>query len=332
MLSVIWQATDFREHDWVCELFGSHIGEHVYDGKHTLVRDNCILVDKFIHQQPATYYAQFAERKNVFLFHMSDEQFHGGWENYRFFNGVFRNYWSSVFTPSLVVLPLGYSNGTSGQGSVKLASNRKYTWSFIGETRRASRPEMVDALAPIENGFCHATDAGAVPLPPAEYREVMTESVFAPCPMGRLNLECFRLYEALECGAIPIVERRPFFDYFTGLLGPNPLPAIKHWSDAQRLIQRIGQHPQDLDGLQHEIRLWWSERKLAYRQEISGYLQTRGQRKPSGEAFTRWPYQVPLWQMFELTRHQSSRALVRRVGVQSRRGMNRVLKTRQAGL
>lgn len=323
MFTAVWQAFDFRELDWICELFGSQISNHVYDGKHEVVQDNCILFDKFIHTRDRAYYAKFAERSRVFLFHLSDEQFHGGYEVYRFFNGVFRNYWSSVFTDSTLILPLGYSNGLSRPATITPASSRRYTWSFAGETGRASRPEMVSALAGIGPNLCHATDRGAPPLSPDEYRTLMLESVFAPSPMGRINLECFRLYEALELGCIPIVEKRMTLDYFQNLLGSNPLLTVGNWSEARDRVETLLGDRTRLDALQQEIMSWWQAKKQTLRGQITAVLSKAPTRKGSSPA-TRAAYRLPLWQPWELARHHSTRALARRFKVQFQRALGRV--------
>jgi hypothetical protein len=320
MLTALWQATNFRERDWISELFGSHIQQHVFDGNHSIVMDNCILFDKFIHRRPAHYYEQFRERQNVFLFHLSDEQYHGGYEVYGNFNGVFRNYWSSVFDSSIKTLPLGYSNGVSRGSSGKPASSRKYTWSFAGETRRASRPEMVSALRRTGVNLCHSTDErGAKPLPVNAYRSVMEDTTFAPSPMGRINLECFRLYEALECGCIPIVEKRSSLDYFTSLLGPNPLISVKSWSEVPEIINRLSASADQLDVMQSDVYSWWQSKKETLKGEVSHVLASNQSLRVSSMPRTRAQYRLPLWQPLELRRHQSTMSLFRRARIQLER-------------
>jgi hypothetical protein len=323
VLTALWQAEDFREHEWVCELFGDHIDRHVYDGHNTLVLDNCILFDKFIHRKPAEYYQQFSTRTNVFLFHMSDEQYHGGYDVYRHFNGVFRNYWSGIFQDPVTILPLGYSNGVSPGLSFRPASTRKYAWSFAGETRRASRPEMVNALKDIGAQRCHSTDSGSPDhLTPSAYRAVLEDSVFAPSPMGRLNLECFRLYEALECGCIPIVEKRASLDYFTSLLGPHPLISIRQWSQASTLIKEWSGDPERLDAVQSEISSWWQAKKQSLKGEISAMLCGQGATGRVASP-TRLSYKFPFWQLQELSRHQSAMGFARRLKIQMQRAASR---------
>lgn len=322
MFKAVWQAFDFREREWICEIFGSQISSHLYDGNHEVVEDHCILFDKFIHTRNRSYYEKFADRSRVFLFHLSDEQYHGGYEVYGWFDGVFRNYWSSIFTDSILIVPLGYSNGLAKPATVKPASARRYAWSFAGETGRASRPEMVSALSGIGPNICHATDQGAPPLSPEDYRKLMLDTVFAPSPMGRINLECFRLYEALELGCIPIVEKRLTLDYFRSLLGSNPLPAYRSWSEAKDEVQRLSGDPVRLDALQEEIMSWWQTKKRSVKQQISTMLSKSPARKANWQA-TRTAYRMPMWQDLELARHHSAQALARRMKVQLQRALQK---------
>jgi hypothetical protein len=321
MLTAIWQAPNFRERDWIEELFGAHINNHVWDGKQRVIMDNCILVDQFIHRKPAAYYEQFRAKNNVYLLHLSDEQYHGGYEVYKNFTGVFRNYWSTVFNPeSVFILPLGYSNGIKERQETKRTSERKYVWSFAGDTERGSRPEMLSALESIRPHFSRSTDRSqSAPLTPEEYQHVLEDTIFAPCPMGRINLECFRLYEALECGAIPIVERRFGLDYFSSLLGRHPFLTVRKWSELKDILVLFVNDPHRLAEKQSEVGSWWKAHKASIKRNINNFFETRSDGRHATETPIRWSYHLPLWQPLELCRHHSAAALLRRFEVQARR-------------
>ncbi|HEY0786650.1 MAG TPA: hypothetical protein VGD62_12330 [Acidobacteriaceae bacterium] len=320
MLTAIWQSHDNRENDWIAELFGDHIQEHVYDCSHALVMDNCIVLDKFIHKNPPAYYQQFRDRTNVFLFHLSDEHYHGGYQAYQYFNGVFRTCWSSIFKPSVMQLPLGYSNGVKLDHPPKLSSERTHLWSFVGETERATRPEMIKALASVRPHLNHSTDQGpSTVLSPSAYKTILEETVFAPSPMGRLNMECFRTYEALECGSIPIVEKRATLDFYKGLLGPNPLLTVRRWSHAPALMRELTQSPAALNALQAEIASWWKATKLRLAGEVSAVIESRAHSPKSAAPSTRAYYRLPLWQQVHLARHHSATALARRARLEALR-------------
>ncbi len=321
MLTAIWQDRDFKENEWIDELFGHYISTHVQDCDHKITMDNCLVIDKFIHKKPISYYQKFRDRNNVYLLHLSDEQYHGGYKAYEYFTAVFRNYWSDIFNPnSVCVLPLGYCNGIKSDNPLKSASKRNYIWSFAGELARSSRPEMIRALDSIQPSFRHASDPPDLRLlPPAQYKYILQESIFAPCPMGRVNLECFRLYEALECGAIPIVERRTAIDYFSQLFGPHPLPTVKIWSEAIPLIEFLSKEPARIDGKQEEINSWWKAHKKSLQARISKIISHETHISMRSDAVTSWKYRLPFWQVLELARHHSGKALARRVQTECQR-------------
>jgi hypothetical protein len=299
------------------------IEEHVVDGRHEMVLDDCLLVDSYLHSQPRDYYAQF-QGKNAWLFHLGDETYEGGYEAYNSFRGVFRNYWSASFNPRHVMqLPLGFMAGLS-RAAVKLGTaHRRYLWSFIGQAAKASRPEMIRALLPIDPKFTHITDSGqSVPLMGRdEYQQILCDTVFVPAPMGNVNLDSFRLYEALECGSIPVVEKRISLDYFARLLGEHPLPTFASWAQAAALIREMRSDRGRLDGLQRECVEWWTNYKQKLREGIQNFLTlTAGEDR--GSYVSGWQA-VPGWQFAELLRHHSLPAISRRIKLHVQRSAAR---------
>ena len=190
--TAIWQSKKPGELPWIEEIFGDLITEHVFDGHHEVVLDDAILLDSFIKQTPRDYYQKF-EGKNAFLVHFLDETYEGGYDRYNYFRGVFRNFWSTAFNPSRVlILPAGYWNPAKPHfATFTPASRRKYLWSFDGELRKSSRLDAVKALRPIEPHFLRDTGPTfGMPIRSfkPEYQEVLTDSAFAPAPMGNVLL------------------------------------------------------------------------------------------------------------------------------------------------
>ena len=243
-----------HELPWIEEIFGDLIAEHVFDGNHEVVLDDAILLDGFIKRVSHDYYRKI-EGKNAFLVHFLDETYEGGYERYDHFRGVIRNLWSTAFNPRKVfILPTGYWNPAKPQfKTFTPASRRKYLWSFDGELRKSSRLDAVKALRRIEPHFLR--DTGPTYEKPTlsfkpEYQEVLTDSAFAPAPMGNVALETCRMYEALELGSIPLIETRRAYPYFEHVLGRHPLPSFERWSDATAFVERYARDPAALDALQ----------------------------------------------------------------------------------
>jgi hypothetical protein len=311
-LTFLWQSQTIYEREWILDIFASVTGEQVFDGKHRIVLDDCLLIDSYINSQPRDYYDQFLGR-NAWLLQLSDETYEGGYDVYRNFRGVFRNYWSSIFNPRRVLhLPLGYTNGFTHEAIGPDIERRLYVWSFLGHTGKSSRPEMIEALLPLRPNFVHATEQGRHQhAGKNEYQRILRDSIFVPCSMGNVNLESFRVYEALECGAIPILEKRPGLDYFTRLLGSHPLPTFGNWRQAARFVASIRDDRNALGNLQKQCLAWWTGYKQSLRERIDSFLETT----PGDEAgsYIHWRHSLPGWQTAELLRHHTMPAVARRV-------------------
>lgn len=327
--TAIWQSESPLEREWVQEIFGPYLASDITDGRYEVALDNCILFDAFVYCHDPKYYARF-RGKNAFLVHFFDENYEGGYEIYENFRGVIRCFWSSVFNQSHVMsMPLGYAAGTKRAAPFEPASQRKYLWSFIGHLEKSSRPDMVKALSRLEPHFLFATDGiRGIPAFPArramyssEYSEVLAQSAFSPCPMGNVNLESFRIYEALECGSIPIVERRMTLDYFANLLGDHPIPTVRSWFEAQRLICRMIENPDEIDAVQDRCSKWWNDYKRRYSESVGRFLADHSQKSDSllPKRVVSNIQNLPLWRTMEILRHHDFRAIRRRLGRQAKR-------------
>ena len=331
--TAIWQSEQYYEQRFLTRLFEPYIARHVVDGKHEISLDSSILFDAFIYANDPYYYASF-RGKNAFLVQLGDENYELGVDRYVHFRGVFRTIWSSVFNPKhVMVLPLGFTTVNSANAMLP-ASNRRFAWSFVGEAGKASRPDMVRAMSTIEPHMCFSSTPvrgltfftrdsfGDKRIPQKDFGQILGQSAFAPAPMGNASLESPRIYDALENGAIPIVERRLALDYFRDFLGSHPLPTVRSWSQARRLVDQLLNDPVKLDGLQQTCIQWWINYQMELTEKIGGFLLERSTAQdeviPLKSRLPRWPF----WQYFELLRHHSPRALSRRVGRQLARLKN----------
>lgn len=321
--TAIWQYENAYERQWIDEIFGPYIDRHVFDGQRRLVLDRSILFDSFTYSEAPEYYRQF-RGKNAFLVEFLDEYYQGhDYAVYRNFKGVFRNFWSALFDSRFVrALPLGYQNGVrGGSEDITPASSREFVWSMVGDCQKSSRPDAVRALSRVEPYFLRAFDrpfGDAAAAAPArfgreEYRDVLRRSMFVPCPMGNANLESYRTYEALECGAIPIVEKRWTLNYYRHLLGPEfPGLVMPSWSAARAEVERVTRSRAELDARQDRCIQWWREYKQTLLLSAGDFLARRlGSEEPVNPL--RWVNRVgPVLQWLELARHHSLPALARR--------------------
>jgi hypothetical protein len=323
--AVIWQSKTPHEMEWISEIYGDLISEHIFDGNHEIVRDNCILIDSFINRFDIKYYEKF-RGKNCFLVHVLDETYAGGYQRYRNFRGVFRNHHSTLFDPGFVfAIPNGYFKARKAAAAPPASTERKYVWSFVGELNKATRPDMVHALLPLAPSIMISTSSiygparggkQKVNLGTDEYYGVMEDSIFSPAPMGNVNIESYRLYEALEAGSIPVVERRLFLDYYKDLLGDNPIPCVSSWRAAAKLMSHYMDRPAELLDLQTRCTEFWREYKSTLKSRIAGFMRERSL-EPS---YTGKIYSPLLdlrgFKYVELLKHHNLAAIRRRVTLQ----------------
>ena len=69
--------------------------------------------------------------------------------------------------------------------------------------------------------------------------------------------ETYRVYEALECGCIPIVENA--YKYYDRLLPSNPFIKIDMWAEAKPIIK--GWATEQIKNKSDECKIWWNEQK-----------------------------------------------------------------------
>lgn len=278
--TLVWQ---FRpdgawETDWLRELLGGVIGDEVVDNTWNRIVDPMIVVDNRLVPEKTSYYRDaFMRGCRVVLVHLSDEAFKDDLGAYRYCDAVIRNYYTERLADvaSIRHIPLGFKAGFARPSSPdNPVSARRHVWSFAGDANKHGRADMLLNMDRVEGGRVHATSGfgAADALPTAEYRALIDDTAFAPCPGGWSNLDTFRVYEALEAGAIPIVERRPGFDYFTRLLGTHPIPAVEDWREAAAFVT-AHRDPAVAEPLRRKCRAWWTDYKVRLRDDLAGFVR-----------------------------------------------------------
>ena len=219
--------------------------------------DTLIIVDSGIEEKNALYIKLNAICSKIFLFHLGDES--GSYDLstvYDHCNYIWRVFCSTRYFVNNKVkcLPIGYKSGISN----KQQKNRKYKWAFTGTPHKSSRHDLLFQLSDIEPFFCHKTEKFNVKIISVdEMSEILSSTEFIPCPSGFFHPETYRLYEALECGCIPIVENT--YQYYDRLFPDNPFIKIDKWADAKPVIK--GWESDQIKKKREECRIWWSGEK-----------------------------------------------------------------------
>lgn len=138
---------------------------------------------------------------------------------------------------------------------------------FAGQSQNLSRARMLEILrregadVAVSQGF----GASVSGLSRADYLRFLTEHAVVPCPVGNVSPDTMRLYEAIESGCVPIVERRfrgwpettDFWDWTAGSAGPPPFPRVDSWDELSGILDRYRTNPEILQRDATAALAWW---------------------------------------------------------------------------
>ena len=327
-LNLIWTLApqSLAEADWIHWLFQDfEIVDHVAPGW-DLFEDNSIYILSGAYSRLPSWFRDGIRRVHgKGVFHLSDESFSGGYAIYSNFDFVLRNYHSTIFTnPGIKMLPLGFTNNMMSVSQTPPATDRRFLWSFAG-LKRAARLEMFKNFKHVEPYKCYLFDNQSQQpwLDRAEFRALLSDSVFAPCPMGNTVLESFRIYESLEMGCIPIVERRRWMPYYDRLMPGHPLPSFSSWRKARRFVEALASDRPRMISCQQGIAEWWQKYKVELRKDVTSFVSLGLQGAFRSSLSQNWRCRKGInhqvWRLIELLKHASYASLHERIGITTRR-------------
>ena len=157
-------------------------------------------------------------------------------------------------------LPVGYTP------HVRLVdrSHKLLNVFLSGQDTHARRHECFASLEGLRNSRIHRTAGFTQGMDPGEYARCCGLAKVMPCPSGAISVDSFRVWEALEAGALPVVDTvSPTdgpTDYWTRVLGDVPFPLVSDWSTVG-----FGQLLQDWPNLIGPVNDWYRgyKRRLA---------------------------------------------------------------------
>ena len=276
-LNLIWAVTpqSLAEADWIRWLLKDfEIVDHVAPGW-DLFQDNSIYILSGAYSRLPSWFLDGIRRvRGKGLFHLADKSFTGGYEMYTNFDFVLRNYHSTIFNnPGIMTLPLGFTNNMMSLAQPPAATERQFLWSFAG-AKTAARIDMFNHLKSVEPHKCFLFDTQRQKpaLDRTAFMALLSDAVFSPCPMGNVVLESFRVYESLEMGCIPIVERRRWMPYFDRLMPGHPLPTFSSWRKARKFVEDVAKDKSTLIAYQQSISRWWHGYKMGLRNEVVSFV------------------------------------------------------------
>jgi len=242
---------------WISEIL-KKIDYTIIDSEQKLEKDDIlIIVDSSVEEKNELYIKLNLICEKIFLFHLGDEfGFHNLLPIYNNCNHVWRSFCSGIYFNNNKVqcIPIGYKSGVSYKKKI----NRKYKWAFTGTPHKSSRHDLLYQFSNIKPFFCHKTEKfNQKNIPVDQMNDVLSSTEFVPCPYGFFHPETYRVYEALECGCIPIVENA--YQYYDRLFPNNPLIKIDKWQDAKPILQ--GWNEEQIKKKKEECNFWWKKQK-----------------------------------------------------------------------
>ncbi|WP_222930216.1 hypothetical protein [Synechococcus sp. A15-60] len=163
--------------------------------------------------------------------------------------------------------------------------NPEYTWCFAGQPK-SDRLEMLKCFDGLKRGQVVLTDQGfsedhkkVTALNSKEYFSLLRNSLFTPCPLGWVNIETYRFYEALQAGSIPVVLKNASPDlsdvsYWEAKFECHQKPPFVQastWDEARERCQYLidsGKAPQ----VRQECIIFWQLLKEHWKRKLTSYF------------------------------------------------------------
>lgn len=159
------------------------------------------------------------------------------------------------------------------------APPRLLDWFLACQVTHPRRVECADALTSLAasgSGVLVRTEGFTLGLGHAEYADALATAKVAPCPGGPVTPDTFRVWEALEAGALPLADahagERDAPGYWQTLLGADPpFPLVEAWEP-----ELVGRALADWPANANRAQAWWLgwKRQLASRlvDTLSGFV------------------------------------------------------------
>jgi hypothetical protein len=165
--------------------------------------------------------------------------------------------------------PIGYTPKTRDDLSTPLKGLK---WFFAGQITHARRKHCVKQLREMDGGTLVETKGFNQGIEPEKYAQTMRSAKVVPCPSGAVIPDTFRMYEALESGAIPIGDaldpQNGSRNYFNFLFDdPDlPFPTLESWDDLPGTTNYFfDTYPR----YQNRAFAWWQH----YKHKLKTYLE-----------------------------------------------------------
>lgn len=149
---------------------------------------------------------------------------------------------------------------------------------FAGQITHRRREEMQSHIPGWKTGRFLGTEGFTLGLKAIKYVEEMARAKTAPCPSGPETPDTFRIFEALELGAVPIADTETPTEYWEGFWPwlfdePIPFPVIRYWTD---LVGYIDDMRNQYPTINNKVQAWWLRYKNKLRAQINDDIINTG--------------------------------------------------------
>lgn len=167
------------------------------------------------------------------------------------------------------VIPLGYTTETRKYGSSIGVSDKTIPFFFSGQITHDRRLQMASRLYELQGVSFYPTDGFAQGMDQESYLTFMAQARYAPAPPGPISHDSFRLYEALEYGAIPIVDSIApggRIGYWEKLFPDAPFIKISSYNELLVLPEWTQQEA-------NKVYAWWIAKKQEWKEKLRFELE-----------------------------------------------------------
>lgn len=273
-ITLIWQISHLEyirfEFEWITKvIFAAFEQEHIMNDQYQTVRDGAVIIYPCNERKAFPEFIRYIKKyekedKSFYLYHISNENLdHDAWY-YPKARHVFRTYVDPLLFKmnNVTFVPLGFQSGLQNYSDMINLNKRKYPFTFIGQVK-SDRQLLIKCISSVPDSFIHTTKKWNCPTALKYYEtcNIYANTDFVPCPKGWIHADSFRICEALEWGAIPVLKKYDSYSY--KWMGENhPIPIVNDWKEMLDLMNT------DIKKLRMDCWHWYSQKKMSLSLEI----------------------------------------------------------------
>tara|TARA_Y100001933_G_C18894581_1_gene519797 strand:+ start:160 stop:1056 length:897 start_codon:yes stop_codon:yes gene_type:complete len=230
--------------------------------------------------------------KPFIIFHLSDER----GNNIKYYNLYSKynikllfyqyNFEKTNYNINNFQIPLGYVSGfllnNPSINSNKIGYNKKYFFSFIGQLKGDRRKMLHKFSKKFKSNYIHTgkTYWSQGPenqnIKPCQMFDIYRNSLFVPIGRGNKTLDCYRVYEAIIAGAIPVICGSIEEINITFNFNNNKIPHIiigDTWNKAVLLCKELYNDKDRINDIINSNNRWFQKQIINISKQINKLLQ-----------------------------------------------------------